>query len=60
MWLPLTLHIIVAGILAVFAAYVCRAVLLVPLWVGGIAGVLIYALIMFELRFRPTSIEDEY
>ncbi|HLE63046.1 MAG TPA: hypothetical protein VI750_07900 [Pyrinomonadaceae bacterium] len=60
MWLSRALHILLAAVFTAFVAYLGRVVLLFPLWAGAIAGALIYALILFELRARETSIEDKY
>ena len=43
-------HMLIGGAFAVATAITSRMVFLVPFWVGGILGVLIYSLILIGFR----------
>lgn len=46
----LVVHILIASVFAVATAISCRLLFLVPFWLGGILGVLIYTVMLVGIR----------
>jgi hypothetical protein len=58
MRLSLLVHILIAGILAASTAIGCRLLFLIPFWLGGILGDLIYTAFLLEFRLKIGSTKD--
>ena len=43
-------HILIASVMAAASAISCRLLFLIPFWVGGVLGVLIYIVIVIGIR----------
>lgn len=46
----LVVHILIASVMAAASAISCRLLFLIPFWLGGVIGVLIYVVIVIGIR----------
>lgn len=46
----LVVHSLIAGVMAAASAISCRLLFLIPFWLGGVIGVLIYVVIVIGIR----------
>lgn len=46
MRLSIVLHVLIAGVFAASTAMACRLLFLMPIWAGGMLGLILYAIVL--------------